>query len=407
MHSIEHLDDGRWSALAQAPLLTSKCTIQSGDNTMSETQTEDRLMTIKSSFRDFLDGDGVAVLDGAMGTMLYQRGVFIHRAFEELNLTEPSIVEDVHREYVAAGADIIETNTFGANRFKLQPFGLADKLVEINQVAVKLAKEAASDQAWVAGAMGPLGARIEPFGKISRDEASEVFEEQAIVLAEAGADLIVLETFTHLPELELAVAAVKRVCALPVIAHMRFASGAMTSEGVSAESVAQALGLAGADVVGMNCSEPLAGIDALLEMSESTTLPIIGQPNAGSPKSVGDRRIYLASADYMAAWTRRALSYGVRLVGGCCGCTPEHTRAMRQLLDERDGAVSSRGARVARPKASKPAAEPIPWSEKSVLAAALNDERFVLGVAYPAPVGWGLAMWRERVSARPWPARAS
>ena len=262
----------------------------------------------RGPFREFLDGDGIALFDGAMGTMFYQRGVFVNRAFEELNLTEPGLVRELHTAYIEAGADIIETNTFSANRFRLQPFGLADKVAEINTAAVEIARDASKGAVWIAGAMGPLGVRIEPFGKIATSEARAVFAEQAKALCDAGVDLLVMETFSHLPELEEALAAAKSVSSVPLVAQITVSGGGLTREGVPADEVARRLEAAGADVVGVNCSEPLAGLDALLEMQEATTLPLIGQPNAGQPRSIGGRNMYLA----LFAWLHARVHPQVR-----------------------------------------------------------------------------------------------
>lgn len=345
----------------------------------------------RESFADFLAGDGVALFDGAMGTMFYQRGVFVNRAFEELNLTEPDLVRDIHKDYVEAGADIIETNTFSANRFRLQPFGLAEEVVRINTSAVELAREATQGRAWVAGAMGPLGVRIEPFGKIAKSEAREVFSEQARALCDAGVDLIVLETFSHLPELEEAIAAIKALSSLPLVAQLTVTSGGLTREGVPAAEAAARLEAAGANVVGVNCSEPLAALDALVDMQEVTTLPLVGQPNAGQPRSIGGRNMYLATPEYLVAWSRRAVRQGARLVGGCCGTTPEHIMAMRGSMGERPAEIHARGAQVARKRHEKPSVEPIPRPRKSILSSSLARGEFVRGIAIPAPLGWDSA----------------
>ncbi|MGB0589192.1 MAG: bifunctional homocysteine S-methyltransferase/methylenetetrahydrofolate reductase [Myxococcota bacterium] len=345
----------------------------------------------RGAFRDFLNGEGVALFDGAMGTMFYQRGVFVNRAFEELNLTEPGLVREVHTAYVEAGADIIETNTFSANRFRLQPFGLGEQVSEINKAAVQIAREASDGRAWVAGAMGPLGVRIEPFGKIATSEARAVFAEQAKALCEAGVDLLILETFSHLPELEEALAAAKSVTAIPLVAQITVASGGLTREGVPADEVARRLEAAGADVVGVNCSEPLAGLDALLDMQEATTLPLVGQPNAGQPRSIGGRNMYLATPEYLVAWSRRAVRNGARLIGGCCGTTPEHIRAMRATLGEPPSEIDARGLMIAREHATVPAAEAVERAQKSVLASTLARGEFVRGVGIPAPLGWDSA----------------
>ena len=342
----------------------------------------------RGDFRTFLEGDGVAVFDGATGTALYTRGVFIHRAFEELNLQRPGLVRDVHSEYVAAGADIIETNTFAANRFRLSPHGLADEVEAINKAGVELAREAAGDAAWVAGAIGPLGVRIEPFGHIARDEAHEVFQQQAQALADAGVDLFVLETFVHLPELIVAVQAVRAVSDRPVVAQLRAAPGGLSIEGVELGVAAEQLEAAGADVIGVNCCEALAALDAIAELSAATSLPLSGQPNAGQPRSVAGRNIYLGSPEYLVAWGRRAVRSGARLVGGCCGTTPDHIRALRQSIGE--AMPHDANASIARPRSKPPAAEPVPLGHKSRLAAALASGRFVTGVSLPPSRGFGV-----------------
>jgi len=337
-------------------------------------------------FADLVARGGVALFDGAMGTMLYIRGVFINRAFEELNLKRPGLVRDVHGEYLAAGADVLETNTYAANRFKLSPRGLADRVTEINTRGVEIAREAAAGRAWVAASMGPLGVRIEPFGPISRDEARDVFSEQVAALAAATVDLFVLETFTHLPELEEALRAVRAVSNLPVVAQVVVGKGGRTREGVAAGEAAALLAAAGADVIGVNCSEALAVLDALEAMQAAVDAPLSGQPNAGQPRTVEGRNIYLASPDYIVAWARRALRAGARFLGGCCGTTPDHIRALRQVVGEAIPATAA--AAVARPVDAHPHAEPVASAEKSRLAQALGAGRFVIGAELPLPTGW-------------------
>ncbi|MGM0577529.1 MAG: bifunctional homocysteine S-methyltransferase/methylenetetrahydrofolate reductase [Myxococcota bacterium] len=337
-------------------------------------------------FRDFLEGDGVALFDGAMGTMLYSKGVFIHRPFEEMNLTQPGLVREVLEEYVAAGADILETNTFAANRFRLSAHDLADQVSEINRRGVELAKEAAAGKAWVAGAMGPLGVRIEPFGHIGRDEARDVFAQQARALADASVDLFCLETFYHLPELVEAVHAVRQVSDLPIVAQIVVATGGVTREGVSASEVVSELTEAGADVVGVNCSEALAALDALAEMRRTATVPLCGQPNAGQPRSVAGRKLYMGSPEYLVTWARRAIRTGARLVGGCCGTTPEHIRALRSEVGDAEPGIPA--SHVALPRHRAPAAEAVPRHDKSILASTLAAGRFALGVELPPTRGW-------------------
>lgn len=338
-------------------------------------------------FRDLLKSGSVALFDGAMGTMLYAKGVFIHRAFEELNLTEPNLVREVHASYVRAGAQVVETNTFAANRFRLTPHGLVEQLEAINTRGVELARQAAAGEAWVAGAIGPIGVRIEPFGPISRAEAREVFAQQAEVIARAGVDLFVLETFAHLPELEEALRALREVSDLPVVAQVTVTPGGQTREGTAADEAAARLEAAGADVVGVNCSDALATLDALERMQRGTSLPLAGQPNAGQPRSVAGRTIYLASPDYLQAWGKRALKAGARLLGGCCGTTPEHIASLRDLVAEQVP-EERRPARSTPPSAREKPAAPVARADKSALARALAEGRFVTGVEVHPPRGW-------------------
>jgi methionine synthase / methylenetetrahydrofolate reductase(NADPH) len=339
-------------------------------------------------FRDVLAGDQLVLFDGAMGTMLYAKGVFIHRAFEELNLSQPDLVRDVHASYVAAGAQVLESNTFAANRFRLAPHGLVGDLERINRDGVALAREAAAGRAWVAGAMGPIGVRIEPFGPISRAEAREVFLQQAQALVDAGVDLFLLETFTHLPELEEAMQALREVTDLPVVAQVSMTTGGQTREGVAAEEVARRLEAAGASAVGVNCSDALATLDALERMGSATDLPLSGQPNAGQPRSVAGRSIYLASPEYLHAWGRRALKSGARLLGGCCGTSPDHIAALRDLLAEGEASPPAR-AKSPTDRAHTPApTTPVAPRDRSRLAQALADGRFVTGVEVQPPRGW-------------------
>ena len=257
-------------------------------------------------FRRVLDHGSVVLLDGAMGTMFYTKGIFINRAFDELNLTRPGIVREVHRDYVAAGSEVLETNTYTANRFRLSAHGLADEVERINTRGVEIAREAGAGRVWVAASIGPLGVRIEPFGPIARSEARDVFAEQARALAVAGVDLFVVETFSHLPEIEEALRAVRELSDLPLVATMTVDKGGVTREGVEAGEAAERLVQAGADVVGVNCSEALWTLDALEAMHRAVKVPLAGQPNAGQPREVQGRSIYLASPDYLVAWARRA-----------------------------------------------------------------------------------------------------
>src|SRR5260370_10118278 len=204
-------------------------------------------------FKQLLESDSISVFDGAMGTMLYSKGIYINRSYDELNLVAPDLVREVHTEYVRAGANIIETNTYSSTANKLQPYGLEASLREINIKAAKIAREAAGTRAFVAGAVGPLGLRIEPYGPTSFDEAKEMFTAQISALLEGGVDLFVLETFSDISELQQAIKAVKELCDLPVVAHMTIQIYANTIFGATPEMFTTQLDEWGADVIGLNC----------------------------------------------------------------------------------------------------------------------------------------------------------
>src|SRR5918996_297619 len=290
----------------------------------------------------------VLVCDGAMGTMLYAKGTFINQSFDALNLADPERVADVHRQYVRAGADVIETNTFGANRIKLRGLGLADRLRDINVEGARLAKAAAAGHAYVAGAIGPLGIRIEPWGKTGRDEAEAYFREQAEALVAGGVDLFVLETFRDLTEVRAAIAAIRSICDLPVVAQMTIEEDGNSLDGTPPEQFAPALE-AVADVVGVNCSiGPAPMLETIERMATITGARLAAQPNAGRPRDIEGRNIYLSSPEYMASYARRFIGHGVRLVGGCCGTTPEHIRQIKLAVKALAPSVA-RAAAAQRP----------------------------------------------------------
>src|SRR5438067_7057801 len=272
----------------------------------------------------------VLVCDGAMGTMLYAKGIFINKSFDALNLSSPELVAEVHREYVQAGADVVETNTFGANRIKLGSFGLADKLHAINAEGARIARGAAQDRAYVAGSIGPLGVRIEPWGKTGVEEARDLFEEQARALVDGGVDLFVLETFRDLNEIGAAIEAVRRVSDLPIVAQMTTEEDGNTLDGTAPERFTPELERRGATVLGVNCAVgPAPMLDTIERMAAVTRLQLAAQPNAGRPRDVEGRNIYLCSPEYMASYARRFILHNVRMVGGCCGTTPEHIRQIK------------------------------------------------------------------------------
>lgn len=268
-----------------------------------------------------------------MGTMLYAKGFFLNVCYDELNLKQPKLVQEIHAEYVRAGAEILETNTFGANPVKLSGWGLVDQTEAVNRTAAGLARAAAGTRASVVGAIGPLGIRIEPFGPTARDEAVAHFTRQARGLLQGGVDGFILETFSDLEELHTAYRAVRELCDLPVVAQMTIAEDGKTSYGTDVEKIARTLTEWGADVVGLNCSVgPAIMLDAIERMAPATARPLSAQPNAGLPRAVGDRRIYLSSPDYMATYAQRLIAAGARFVGGCCGTTPQHIREIRACV---------------------------------------------------------------------------
>src|SRR5437762_4304268 len=330
------------------------------------------------SFIEALDSR-VLVCDGAMGTMLYAKGIFINKSFDALNLSSPELVGDVHQEYVRAGADIVETNTFGANRIKLGSFGLADKLHAINEQGARIARHAAREQAYVAGAIGPLGIRIEPWGKTGVDEAREYFREQAAALAAGGVDLFILETFRDLTEIGAAIDAVRLVSDLPIVAQMTTEEDGNTLDGTPPERFTPELERRGATVLGVNCAVgPAPMLETIERMAAATKLPLSGQPNAGRPRDVEGRNIYLCSPEYMASYARRFVTHNVRLVGGCCGTTPEHIRQIKSAT--RGSAPVGVPRTVPAPRVQNPSGAaaparvegpPVPREQKSRLAHAM------------------------------------
>src|SRR5688500_2710928 len=301
------------------------------------------------NFRELLDSDHVYVFDGAMGTRLYDKGVYINRSYDELNLTAPELVREVHAEYVRAGADIIETNTFGATRHKLQPYGLEEKLHDINVAAARIARDAAGENVYVAGAIGPLGLRIEPYGPTSFDEAKELYKEQAEALLEGGVDLFILETFSDVAVIEQAIRAVREVSDLPIVAQMTIQMDGNTTFGTSPEIFTTRLDKLGADVIGLNCGVgPTHVLSALEKMRGATAKMLSAQPNAGLPRDVQGRQFYMGSPEYMATFARRFVQAGAKFVGGCCGTTPTHIRliadAIRSISPRQAQAVPHAGS---------------------------------------------------------------
>ena len=362
-------------------------------------------MTTRSTLLErLLDPESVVVFDGAMGTMLYARGVFINQCYDELNTRAPDLVRAVHAEYAKAGAEVLETNTFGANRVKLTQYGLEAQTGDLNRAAARLAREVAGDTCLVAGAVGPLGIRLEPYGPTSLDEARTTFAEQMAALKEGGADLFIIETFGDLEEIGQAVRAARDVDpTMPVVAQMTIGTDGRTPFGASPEDVATWLDGVGADVIGLNCSVGPQGIlEGVERMVHVTRRKISAQPNAGMPRDVGGRAMYMASAEYMATYARHLVQAGAKIVGGCCGTTPDHIRAIASGVrplsprlgyhkstetEARGRGSEARGNGATVVVEETRAIQSVPFAERSKFAAKLAAKQFVTSVEIVPPRG--------------------
>jgi len=344
--------------------------------------------------RDFHQSlaEGVLVFDGAMGTCLYQRGVHLGKCYDALNLEDPEMVGQVHADYVRAGAQALQTNTFGANAFKLARHHLAERMSEINRRGAEIAREAAGEKLMVAGSIGPVGVKLEPWGPTSHEQARAAFAEQAAALAEGGADLYVLETFSDPGELRDAIAGAREGGpGLPILAQMTVAPDGSTLYGTPIEEILPRIEEAGPDALGLNCSiGPQLMLEALERILEVLELPVSVQPNAGFPKRLDERYFYLSSPDYFARYGRRFVEAGARIVGGCCGTTPDHIRALSRAL--RVTRVQNRriDARTSSPKRARRTVAKVPMSEKSRLGAKIAAGEPVACVELLSPRGWGL-----------------
>jgi methionine synthase I (cobalamin-dependent)/5,10-methylenetetrahydrofolate reductase len=341
--------------------------------------------------------DRPVLADGAMGTVLYARGVSSNRCLDELSLIDPGTILSVHEEYLQAGAEILETNTFGANRFRLAQFGLGAKVKEINQAGVRLARQAverlkqrqagqAQTAVWVAGSIGPLGVRLEPLGKTGLDEAREAFAEQIAALTDGGrqngsnqmgVDLLIIETMPALNEARQALEAARTVApGLPVLVMVTVDDEGNCLDGASAAQAAALLTEWGAGAIGVNCSTgPTTVLTAAEAMRAATTLPLAAMPNAGMPRAVEGRNIYLCSPEYMASFARKAVNAGVQIVGGCCGTTPNHIRAMRSAIRAMDEQLHVEGAGVAPVHIAE--TPPAPLAQRSRIGALIAEKKFV------------------------------
>jgi methionine synthase / methylenetetrahydrofolate reductase(NADPH) len=327
--------------------------------------------------------------DGATGTLLYAKGIFINRCYDELNRSQPDLIRDLHHEYMQAGAEIIETNTFGGNSFRLARHGMESRVREINLAGARIAKDAAkSFDVWVAGSVGPLGVRIEPLGKTSFEEARAAFREQIAALVEGGVDLLMLETFGYVEELHQAILAAREVNPkIPVVAHVTIDEDGNCLDGSTPESFTPRIESWGADVIGCNCSVgPVAMLDVIERVRALTSLPLAAQPNAGMPRSVEGRNIYLCSPEYMASYARKFVAAGVRLVGGCCGTTPDHIRVMKSALRANEARAKVMPSQV-KDEAALAAAAVVPLRERSRVGAKIAAREFLTMVEIVPPKG--------------------
>lgn len=342
--------------------------------------------------------DDILVFDGAMGTMIYSKGIYINQCFDELNLSNPSLVTDIHKAYRETGVDVLETNTYGANRFKLHPHGLIEKLQSINYQGALLARKVAGSDRLVAGSIGPLGIKIEPWGKTSLEEAEEAFREQARALLDGGVDFFILETFSDINEIRQALKAVKSICDLPIITQMTIDDDGNSLYGTEPETFTSRLDEWGADVIGLNCSVgPKVMLDTIERMARATDKPLSAMPNAGHARIVDGRNIFLCSPEYMGEYAKRFIQTGVRVLGGCCGTTPEHIRAMVGAVRALKGfkSIESGGSlprihSLMDRSADQAAREAVrmPIAEKSGIGARFAAGEFVASVEITPPKGW-------------------
>ncbi len=344
------------------------------------------------NFRDLLKTDSVYVFDGAMGTRLYDKGIYINRSYDELNIAAPDLVREVHQEYIDAGADVIETNSFGATRNLLQAYGLESKLHEINAAAARIAREAAGDKVFVAGAIGPLGLRIEPYGPTSFDEAKDMYKAQIEGLLEGGVDLFILETFSVVTLIEQAIRAVRELSDLPIVAQMTIQMDGKTIFGNTPEAFTARLDELGADVIGLNCGMgPNHILTALEKMRETTDKPLSAQPNAGLPRDVQGRQFYMGSPEYMATFAKRFVQAGAKFVGGCCGTTPTHIKliadAIRSISPRQSIAEARKESTIHITELKPEDVHVVPPEERSRWSAKIARGEFVTSVEVLPPKG--------------------
>lgn len=342
--------------------------------------------------------EGIVIFDGAMGTELYSNGIQISTCFEEVCLTKPALVEKIHRSYIAAGAHVIETNSFGANPIKLKTYQIEDRTDAINRAAVRIARAAAGDDVYVAGSVGPLGVRIAPVGKLSRGEAKDAFRAQIRPLVEEGADLLVFETFRDMEELFLAVEAAREISAdIPIQAQI--ALGPLNQEEYGGEALNCAAKLSGnrdIDIIGFNCAVgPEHMLDILLAIRGKVNKPVAVMPNAGLPRKIEDRNLYLASPDYFGNYALRFFEAGAGIIGGCCGTTPEHIRKAAHMTVSFSGGIAKGKIEQLRETAEKQ--QELPLAERSLLGNALSEKQWITTVEMTPPMGYDLSKITDKI----------
>jgi methionine synthase I (cobalamin-dependent)/5,10-methylenetetrahydrofolate reductase len=336
------------------------------------------------------------LFDGAMGTYLYQQGIFIDKCYDELNLMDPDLIRKVHREYLNAGASVLETNTFGANRFKLTRHNLANRVSAINLAGARLAREIAAERAYVAGSIGPMGVQIEPIGNVPVSALREAVVEQAVALAEGGVDLFVFETFHDLREMEEAVLAVREKSELPIISLMTVQEDGRTRHGNDVEEIAERLSILPVNALGLNCTVgPKPMFDFLERMAGISDKPVAAMPNAGRPQVVDGRMFYMSTPDYFCVYAKRFIEAGVRILGGCCGTTPEHVRKMAESIAQKQPRTFSRPELKEMVRTECRPAVSVPREDKSDLARKLVKGQFVLLVEMVPPRGRDIARHLE------------
>ncbi|MBN2279361.1 MAG: bifunctional homocysteine S-methyltransferase/methylenetetrahydrofolate reductase [Candidatus Marinimicrobia bacterium] len=337
---------------------------------------------MKQNLLEYIQSN-ILLFDGGMGTEIYARGVFINQCYDELNLSRPQLIREIHRDFIEAGAKAIETNTFGANHYKLQPYGLEEKIYDINYQGVKIAKEVAGDNVYVIGSVGPLGKKLQ---KENREKFKKAYREQLMPIMEAGADAIIFETFFDLQELLLAVTVAKQLKNIPVIAQMTINDNLFTIYGIRVEEIISTLDRSDADIIGLNCSVgPKVMHEALEKINHLTKKPISILPNAGYPQQINGRKLYLTSSEYLAEYSRRFIQSGARVIGGCCGTTPEHIKTIKHAISSFQPKKEIIDLKI--PEDKEEIKNKIDPATKSGLAAKLYSNEFICAVEMVPPRG--------------------